>query len=143
MLNTLRSVVDDDPKWFADIHDFYQQFKYQTIMMEDVEAWWNKRALSQGVGMELTPFFNEYLRHAALPVLELAFDRAKGTVAYRWSADEAGFAMPIKMGERGHLTLVTPVTTEWKTMAWEEDPDKFDVPMDLYYIDEKTVEVRP
>jgi aminopeptidase N len=143
MLNTLRSVVDGDPKWFADIHDFYQQFKYQTIMTEDVEAWWNKRALSQGVGMELTPFFNEYLRHAALPVLELAFDRAKGTVAYRWSADEAGFAMPIKMGERGHLTLVTPVTTEWKTMAWEEDPDKFDVPMDLYYIDEKTVEVRP
>jgi len=140
MLNTLRTVIDDDAKWFADIHDFYQQFKYQTIMTEDVEAWWSKRALSQGVRMDLTAFFNEYLRHAALPVLELKFDRAKGAVAYRWSADEAGFAMPIKVGNRGHLTLVTPVTGEWKTLVWTGDPDRFDVPMDSYYIDEKTAD---
>jgi aminopeptidase N len=138
MLNTLRSVIDDDAKWFADIHDFYQQFKYQTIMTEDVVTWWNKRT-----GMDLTAFFNEYLRHAALPVLELKFDRRKGTVAYRWSADEAGFAMPIKMGDRQHLGLVTPVTGEWKTMAWTEDPDRLYVPVDQYYIDEKTVEAQP
>jgi aminopeptidase N len=135
MLNTLRSVIDDDAKWFADIHDFYQHFKYQNIMTEDVVAWWNQRT-----GMNLTPFFNEYLRHAALPVLDLRFDRAKGTVAYRWNADEAGFAMPIKIGEREHLTLVTPVTTEWKTMPWTADPDTLDVPHDLYYIGEKTLD---
>jgi aminopeptidase N len=134
MLNTLRSVIDDDAKWFADVHDFYQHFKYQNIMTEDVVAWWNQRT-----GMNLTPFFNEYLRHAALPVLELKFDRAKGTVAYRWSADETGFAMPIKIGNREHLTLVTPVTTEWKTMPWTADPDTLDVPHDLYYIGEKTL----
>jgi aminopeptidase N len=138
MLNTLRSVIDDDAKWFADIHDFYQQFKYQTIMTEDVAAWWKART-----GLDLTAFFNEYLRHAALPVLELKFDRPKGTVAYRWSADETGFAMPIKMGERANLAVETPVTTEWKTMPWTKDPDTFYVPMDLYYIDEKTVEERP
>ena len=135
MINSLRSVIDDDAKWFADIHDFYQQFKYQNIMTEDVVAWWNQRT-----GMNLTPFFNEYLRHAAIPVLELKFDRAKGTVAYRWSADEPGFAMPIPIGERDHLTLVTPVTTEWKTMPWTADPDTLVVPHDLYYIGEKTVE---
>jgi aminopeptidase N len=135
MLNTLRSVIDDDAKWFADIHDFYQHFKYQNIMTEDVVAWWNQRT-----GMNLTPFFNEYLRHAALPVLELKFDRAKGTVAYRWSADEAGFAMPIKIGDREHLTLVTPVMTEWKTMPWTADPDTLDVPHELYYVAEKTVD---
>ena len=135
MLNTLRTVIDDDPKWFADIHDFYQHFKYQTIMTEDVVTWWNQRT-----GMNLTPFFHEYLRHAALPVLELKFDRAKGTVAYRWSADEAGFAMPIKIGDREHLTLVTPVTTEWKTMPWTTDPDTLDVPHDLYFVGEKTLD---
>ena len=134
MLNTLRSVIDDDAKWFADIHDFYQQFKYQNIMTEDVIAWWNQRT-----GMNLTAFFDEYLRHAAIPVLELKFDRAKGTVAYKWCAEEAGFAMPIKMGERDHLTLVTPVTTEWKTMPWTADPDTLVVPHDLYYVGEKTV----
>jgi aminopeptidase N len=138
MLNTLRSVIGDDSKWFADIHDFYQHFKYQNIMTEDVVAWWNQRT-----GMNLTPFFNEYLRHTAIPELELRFDGAKGTVSYRWSADEPGFAMPVKMGELEHLTLVTPVTTEWKTMPWTKDPDTLYVPMDLYYIDEKTVGQRP
>jgi len=31
--------------------------------------------------MNLTPFFDEYLRHATLPQLDLAFDRAAGTVS--------------------------------------------------------------
>jgi aminopeptidase N len=138
MLNTLRSVIDDDSKWFADIHDFYQEFKYQTIMTEDVVAWWNERT-----GMNLTPFFHEYLRHAAIPVLELRFNRVKGTVSYRWSADEPAFAMSIKMGDPAHLTVETPVTMEWKTMPWTKDPDTLYVPTDLYYIGEKTVEERP
>jgi aminopeptidase N len=134
MLNTLRSVIDDDAKWFADIHDFYQHFKYQNIMTEDVVAWWNERT-----GMNLTPFFNEYLRHANLPVLELRFDEAKGLVGYRWSAEEAGFAMPIKLGDYRKPTLVTPVTTEWRTMPWSKRPDEFGVPHTLYYIEQRVV----
>jgi aminopeptidase N len=140
MLNTLRSVIDDDAKWFADIHDFYQAFKYKTIMTEDVIAWWNART-----GMNLTPFFDEYLRHANLPVLELKFDQAKGTVAYKWDADEPDFAMPIRMGEGRDvksLPLVTPVTTEWKTMPWTKSPDALYVPTNLYYIDEKIGDAR-
>ena len=54
-LNTLRSVVDDDRKWFALIHDFYQHFKYQTILTEDVVQFFNQQS-----GMNLTPIFNEY-----------------------------------------------------------------------------------
>jgi aminopeptidase N len=129
MLNTLRSVIDDDKKWFADIHDFFQHFKYQQIMTEDVVAWWNQRT-----GMNLTPFFDEYLRHADLPSLELQFDAAKGTVDYRWKADEAGFAMPIKVGDAEHWTLVKPVTREWKTMPWTKSKEDFAVATDLYYV---------
>ncbi|HEY5331101.1 MAG TPA: M1 family metallopeptidase [Acidobacteriaceae bacterium] len=127
MLNTLRSVIDDDKKWFADIHDFFQHFKYQQIMTEDVVAWWNVRT-----GMNLTPFFNEYLRHADLPVLELKFDA--GTVAYRWKAAEVGFAMPIKVGDPQHWTMIAPVTAEWKTMPWSGKQEDFKVARDLYYV---------
>jgi hypothetical protein len=127
MIDTLRSVVDDDAKWFADIHDFYQQFKYQNIMTEDVVAWWNART-----GMNLTPFFDEYLRHAALPILELKF--ARGAVQYRWKTDEVGFVMPIRVGDAQHWTVVTPVTGEWKTMAWAGAKDGFKVDLDHYYV---------
>jgi aminopeptidase N len=132
MINTLRSVIDDDAKWFADIHDFYQHFKYQNIMTEDVVRWWNERT-----GKDLTPFFDEYLRHAELPVLELHFDAAKGTMSYRWKADEPGFAMPIKAGDPQHWTLVAPVTNEWKTMPWTGSQENFKVAMDFYFVEVK------
>jgi aminopeptidase N len=142
MLNTLRSVIGGDTKWFADIHDFYQAFQYQTIMTEDVVAWWNKRT-----GMDLKPFFDAYLRHAAIPTLELRFSSAKvagaeATVDYRWKEDEAGFAMPIEVGDPAHWTKIVPSTSAWQSMPWnnaselspEGSPANFNVATDLYYV---------
>lgn len=132
MINTLRSVIGDDTKWFADLHDFYQRFKYQNIMTEDVETWWSQRT-----GMNLKPFFEEYLRHAKIPTLELMFDPSQKTVQYRWDADEAAFAMPVMAGEKESLQPITPSSTDWKTMPWAGKPDDFTVPDDLYYINVK------
>ena len=129
MLNTLRSVIGDDKMWFADIHDFYQHFKYQTIMTEDVVAWWNERT-----GMNLTPFFDEYLRHKDLPTLELRAGAKPNEVEYRWKADEQAFAMPIEVGDAQHWTKVTPVTTDWKTMPWTGNLADFKVATDFYYV---------
>ena len=135
MINTLRSVVGDDAAWAKDIHDFYQRFKYQNIMTEDVVAWWNART-----GMNLTPFFDEYLRHAAIPVLELKFEPAKDAgakpvVEYRWKADEAAFAMPVRVGDPKAWTTVQPVTAEWKSMPWTGSKSDFKVDTDFYYVD--------
>ena len=104
-LNTLRSVFDDDPKWFALIHDYFQQFKYRTT----------------------------YLRHTALPALELTFDDRRRTVSYRWKADERAFAMPIRVGSKDRWQLITP-TTEWQTMPTTLKKDEFEVATDLYYV---------
>ena len=127
-LNTLRSVIDDDAKWFAVIHDFFQRFKYQTILTEDVIQFFN-----QQTGRDLTPIFNEYLFHADIPYLELKFDEGAHTVAYRWKADEKDFAMPIKVGNPQAWQLITP-TADWQTMAWAGKPSDFEVATDLYYI---------
>jgi aminopeptidase N len=139
MLNTLRSVIGDDAKWFADVHDFYQHFKYQNIMTEDVVRWWNERTR-----MNLTPFFDEYLRHAAIPVLELGFDPAHQTVSYRWKADEPAFAMPIEVGDPQNWTKITPITATWQTMPWTSSAESFHVATDLYYVDvNSSVDARP
>ena len=37
-INTLRSVVNDE-KWWELLHEFFQHFKYQNIMTEDVVAY--------------------------------------------------------------------------------------------------------
>ena len=41
-------------------------------------------------------------------MLELTFNEAEGTVAYRWKADERAFAMPIRVGRAGALKWLHP-----------------------------------
>ncbi|HEX5473509.1 MAG TPA: M1 family metallopeptidase [Vicinamibacterales bacterium] len=131
-LNTLRHVVGSDHRWFALIHDVFQHFEYKNIMTEDMVRYFNQKT-----GMNLTPIFDEYLRHAALPVLELKF--ADGSVQYRWKADEAAFAMPIRVGRTGTppagWTIITPTTGAWQTMKTPLSRDDFDVATDWYYVD--------
>ena len=132
LINTLRSIVNNDPRWFALLHSFFQHFKYHSIMTEDVVAYFN-----QQTGMNLTPVFNQYLRHTAVPTLELRFDNAGGTVAYRWKVDEPDFVMPVRVGPSAEpedrWQIIHP-TTEWQTMKTPLAPEQFKVATDLYYI---------
>ena len=91
-------MVDDDKRWWALLRGLHDRFKHKNIMTEDVVQYFNRET-----GKDLTPIFDQYLRHAAIPVLELKFDEAKGLVAYRWKADEASFAMPVRVGIQGQL----------------------------------------
>jgi len=127
-LNTLRSVVDDDAKWFALLRDLFQHFKYQNIMTEDIVAYVN-----QHTGMNLTPIFDQYLRHTAIPTLELKFDEGAGTVAYRWKADVAGFAMPVRVGTAGKWAIVKG-TMSWQTVKTDLKKAEFGVDSDFYYV---------
>ena len=126
-INTLRSIVNDDARWWPMLRGYYQKYKYQNIMTEDVISYFN-----QQMGMDLTPIFHQYLWHTALPTLDLKFDDA-GTVQYRWVADEKAFAMPVRVGEKEHWETIHP-TTEWQTMKTPLTKDQFDVATDLYYI---------
>ena len=127
-LNTLRTLVDDDSRWFAFLHDFFQHFKYRNILTEDVVQYFQEK-----LGMDLTPLFDEYLRHDDLPVLELRFDEAAGSVAYRWKAHEAAFAMPIRVGTPDRWQIVKP-TAAWQTLKTPIRKEDFQIPADLYYV---------
>ena len=84
--------------------------------------------------MNLTPFFDEYLRHKDLPTLQLRVVAKPNEVEYRWKADEPAFAMPIEVGDAQHWTKVTPVTTDWKSMRWTGNLADFKVATDFYYV---------
>jgi aminopeptidase N len=126
-LNTLRSVVDDDDRWWRILRAMHDAFKYRNISTEDIVAFFNEQT-----GEDLTAVFDQYLRHAEIPVLELEFDEAEGTVSYRWRAEE-GFAMPVGVGNPETWERIRP-TTEWATMKTTLGKDEFEVAEDLYYI---------
>jgi aminopeptidase N len=134
-LNTLRSVIDDDARWWKLLREYCSRFKYSNIMTEDVVKFFNERT-----GLNLTPIFDQYLRHAALPALELRFeendgnDGNDGSVFYRWKSEIKEFAMPVKVGRRPDWRLIQP-TTEWKTLKTGLKREEFEVATDLYYID--------
>jgi aminopeptidase N len=128
-INTLRSIVNDDRRWWKLLHDFYQHFKYQNIMTEDVIAYFNAQT-----GMNLTPVFNQYLRHTAIPALELKFDPDHKTVSYHWKVDEAGFQMPVRVGKKGNWQVIH-ATSDWQTMPTSLSKDEFEVATDLYFVD--------
>jgi aminopeptidase N len=127
-LHTLRSIVNDDSKWWATVREVYQTFKYRNIMTEELVQFLNAR-----LGMNLTPLFNQYLRRSRLPVLELVVNDAQKTVSYRWNAEERDFSMPVRVGTRGKWQTITP-TTDWKVEPTDVAADQFDVATDLYYI---------
>ena len=127
-LNTLRSVVDDDARWWKLLRDLFQHFKYQNIMTEDLVQFVNAQ-----LGQNLTPVFDQYLRRADLPTLELSFDEAEGTLAYRWKADERAFAMPVRIGAPGAWQIIQP-TTDWKVMETSLKKSDVEVATDLYYV---------
>ena len=126
-LHTLRSVLHNDPLWFATIKAFFQRFKYTSITTDDVVAFFNRETRR-----DLTAVFNQYLRQPYLPVLDLQFQDG-GRVAYRWNAAEKAFAMPIRVGDRKHWLTITP-TTEWQVMTTSLTKDDFEVATDLYYV---------
>jgi aminopeptidase N len=128
-LHTLRSVVNDDEVWWRVIRDYYQAFKYRNSMTEDMVRFFNN-----ALGQDLSPLFNQYLRRADLPVLELAFDEEAGTLAYRWRADERDFNMPVKVGDPAKWQVIRP-TTDWQIMETEIPKDAFQVATDLYYVE--------
>jgi aminopeptidase N len=127
-LNTLRSVVDDDSKWWAIVRGVYDTFKYRNIMTEDIVKFFNEKT-----HRNLTPVFDQYLRHTALPVLELKFDPEASIVQYRWQTDEPAFAMPVKVGDPTHWQTIEATTT-WKTMRTTLTRDTFLVATDLFYV---------
>ena len=128
MLHTLRGVIGDDAKWFELIKAIYQRFKYRNIATEDIVQFVNERT-----GRNLTPFFDQYLRRAELPALQVSF-ATDGTAAYRWQADERDFDMPIRVGGPGRWQTIRP-TADWQVMAWPGGQDAFAVDTDHFYVD--------
>lgn len=131
VLHTLRNVIDNDKLWFEIIYGIAQEFKIKNTNTHEIIQFINSRT-----GKDYTYFFDQYLRHAALPVFEYRL-KSKGkklTLEYKWTADVAEFKMPLQvdMGN-GKLVTLRP-TTQWQSLTETGNANKFKVATDLYYI---------
>ncbi len=110
MLHTLRQVVNNDEKWRGILREMNRKFYHQTISGSQVEQF-----LSQKVGRNLKPFFDQYLRDVRIPMLE--YQPVEGGIRYRWANCVEGFDLPlrVRVGETAPLRELRP-TTGWQTL---------------------------
>lgn len=105
LLNTIRHIVNNDEKWWKMFLKYSETFHNKIIDTETVIGFFNTET-----GMNLTPVFDQYLRHAKIPVLEMQIK--KGKLQYRWKADESLFAMPVDIKVKDSKIRITP-TVDW------------------------------
>lgn len=111
MLHTLRQIVNNDDAWKAMLRGLNKEFYHQTVTTKQVEDY-----ISKSLNLNLTGFFNQYLRDNRIPVFEYLVK--DGNLTYHWSNCIRGFDMPVKVFVNGKEMLLKP-TTQPKTEKLE------------------------
>ena len=132
MLHTLRHALDDDPLFFGMLRAFYQDNKVSIVSTQQVIDYFSRFAKR-----DLGPFFEQYLRHPDVPVLEV---RKNGKqVEYRWRVRAKEFNMPV-----GVLIGEDPVrlqpTDKWQSMGRGFHPDDVSIDASRFLVDIEVVE---
>lgn len=128
VLHTLRQWVNDDTKWREILRGLNETFYHQTVTTADVENY-----MSAQSGLDLTSFFNQYLRDPRVPVLE--YFTYEGNLLYRWTNCIEGFDMPVRISVGDESFTITP-TSRWNFRDQEkiavEDPAMLKVDPNYY-----------
>jgi len=133
LLNTLRSIINNDYLWWSMVYEFSYYFRGQNIYVTDVISFINNY-----FGMDLTKIFEQYMMFSDIPILELKYN--SDSIDYRWNTDVDEFNMPILAGVSDDYDFIFP-TTEWQSFELNpDDVDDWNVDTNKFYVDVKTVE---
>ena len=129
MLHTLRTMVNNDEKWRQILKTVNKKFYHQTVTTQQIE-----NCLAEETGLDLTGFFNQYLRTTKIPVFEYKVENK--TLKFRFSNTVDNFKMPllINIVEKEHW--INP-TNEWKTIKIPSSNSSISVKKDFYLNVEK------
>jgi len=124
MLHTLRQIVNDDTKWKAMLRGLNQEFFHKTVTTKEIEDY-----IAKSFGLDLTAFFDQYLRDYRVPVFEY---RVKdNNLLYRWSNCSPSFTMPVKI-KAGDKDIVLNPTTNLQIEKLESGKQDINVDSNFY-----------
>lgn len=131
ILHTLRQLIEDDKKWRGILKGLNKEFYHQTVTTKQVEDYMSKES-----GIDLTEFWEQYLRTIKVPRVEYKMD--DNTLSFRYTNIIEGFDMPVLMLIDGKEEWIFP-TSEWKTKEFSNHIGDAYVKAD-FYVDSKKVE---
>ncbi|MDT0540106.1 M1 family metallopeptidase [Croceitalea sp. P059] len=128
ILHTLRQLIEDDEKWRKILRNMNKTFYHQTVTTAQIENF-----LSMESGIDLTAFFEQYLRTSMIPTLEYKLEGKN--LKYRYTNVVEDFDMPVEMTIGDKNQWIYP-TSDWKTE--KVNSSTLNVDRD-FYIDSKII----
>lgn len=124
LLHTLRQITNDDEKWRQILRGLNSEFYHQTVTTAQIENY-----ISDQMGLDLDPVFDQYLRDIRIPKLEYSISRNK--MHYRWTNVVDGFEMPIQILIDGEKTWIT-ASSKIQKLKLPSKTSEFDIVEDFY-----------
>ena len=122
MIHMLRQLTNDDSKWRNILRKLNNNFYHRVVTSNEIEKF-----LSNEIGIDLKPFFNQYLRDTKIPVFE--YKIRKNKMHYRWTNVVENFNMPIEIIIDNSKRWIYP-TESWKISNLNFQ--KIDIDKDYY-----------
>lgn len=119
ILHTLRQLIEDDEKWRAILTGLNKQFYHQTVSSQQVEAYISKQS-----NIDLTQFWDQYLRTTKIPLLEYKIE--ENTLKYKYTNIIEGFDMPIKIKINEIEQWIYP-KKYWQILSFKETPSSLTI----------------
>ncbi len=129
ILHTLRQLIEDDEKWRQILRGLNKDFYHQTISSKQLEEY-----LSEKSGIDLTEFWNQYLRTTDIPKVEYKVENNQ--LSFRYVSIIENFDMPVIAIINGKEEWVFP-TAEWKTKDFDKSIKSIKIKEDFYVENEE------
>ena len=123
VIHTLRTWINDDEKFRNILRGMNKKFYHQTVTTKQIEDY-----LAKESGLDLTAFFNQYLRTKDVPLLEIK--KEGNSILYRYFNTIDGFNMPLRLKDNN---LVLYPTQDWKVIEDKNITSSFDVVINPNY----------
>ena len=124
ILHTLRQLIEDDEKWRKILRGLNKEFYHQTISSKQLEEY-----ISEKSGIDLTEFWNQYLRTIKIPKME--YQVTNNQLSFRYISIVENFDMPVIAIVNGKEEWIFP-TSEWKTKKFSKNIKSIKIKEDFY-----------
>ena len=124
MLHTLRQLVENDTLWRDILRGLNKEFYHQTVTTAQIENY-----MSEKSGIDLSAFFNQYLRDTRIPVLSYVIDGNK--LNFKWDQIVKDFDMPVQVYINGKQQWIQP-SAQMKELEVDKPIESFKLDADFY-----------
>ena len=129
VLHTLRQLIEDDEKWRGILIGLNKEFYHQTVSTKQVEDY-----ISAQTGIDLTEFWQQYLRTTKVPKIE--YKIAGNKLQFRYVDIIENFDMPVIAIVNGKEEWIFP-KADWKTKEFLTQIKDVVIKKDFYVYSEK------